>query len=160
MRSLRLAITLSFLLGLAGCGHEIGDSCALHSECSPSGDRICDTSSPGGYCTVFGCDNDTCPDDSICIRFFSVATTNLLCENNDECGDDELCTLAGTCVPRSAELRYCMKTCSDHDDCRTKYECRDEELMQEHGGEPIPEPGETLGDNLPSFCAPAPTETN
>jgi hypothetical protein len=49
-----------------------------------------------------------------------------------------------------------MKTCGDHDDCRKDYECRDEELMHEHGGEPVPEPGETVAEAIQPFCAPAP----
>ena len=72
------------------------------------------------------------------------------------CNADELCTLAGSCVPRNAEFRYCMKTCGGNDDCRDQYECRNEELMKLHGGEPVPKPGEAADENLQSFCAAAP----
>jgi hypothetical protein len=150
-----LLILAALLLVTSACGHEIGDSCNLSSECDPSGGRICDTASPGGYCTIIGCDND-CPDGSMCIRFFAVGETNLPCSTSDDCTDDELCTLGGSCVPRLAEVRYCMKTCGNNGDCRDDYECRDEALMREHGGEPIPEPGEELGDDLGKFCAAAP----
>ena len=154
-------ISLTCLLGSAACGEEIGDECSLSSDCSPQGDRVCDVSSPGGYCTIIGCNYDTCPDEAVCVRFFSVETTNLPCDpqtedrmgGTNDCTADELCTLQGSCVPRLAEVRFCMKSCSSSDDCRDDYECRDEALMREHGGEPVPPEGGELPDELPSFCA-------
>jgi hypothetical protein len=147
----------------AACGDEIGDECTLSSDCSNRGDRICDINSPGGYCTIIGCDYDTCPEESVCVRFFSIAETNRACDprtediedGSNDCTADEICTLRETCVPRNAELRYCMRTCGGNDDCRDGYECRDEELMRENGGEPVPPPGEALADDLTSFCAAA-----
>ena len=160
------AVVVSLLaLALSGCGDEIGDACQISSDCSQAGDRICDSSSqsPEGYCTIPGCDVGTCPEGSVCIRFFGgVTNTTAPCDprtedrTTDDCPPDDLCTLAGTCVPRTAETRFCMKTCDDGGDCRDKYECRDEALMREHGGEPVPEPGEALGDDLQAFCAAAP----
>lgn len=152
--SLALIATLAFA---AGCGNEIGDSCSISTDCSPRGDRICDRASPGGYCTVLGCDYDTCPEESVCVRFFPSAVTSQPCASNTDCTPDELCTLAGTCAPRTAELRYCMKSCGDNGDCRGKYECRDRDLMIEHGGEPVLAPDDTRSD-LPKFCAPAPVD--
>ena len=149
-----------------GCGSEIGDSCSISTDCSNSGDRICDTLSFEGYCTVFGCDSDTCPEESECVRFFAGVSTNLPCDpatedlpgagGTDDCSLDELCSLSENCVPRSAEIRYCMRLCDSHDDCRDGYECRDEELMRTHGGEPVPPAGETVLDNLRPFCGEAP----
>lgn len=161
------AVTRALLLALvcalsAACGEEIGDECSLSSDCSAQGDRFCDTSLPGGYCTIIGCDFGTCPEESVCVRFFTVASSNRTCEpatedfGTDDCTADELCTLNGTCVPRTAEVRFCMRTCSDGDDCRDNYECRDRQLMVEHGGEPVPPPGEALPDDLQPFCAAAP----
>ena len=163
-RTLLTSFALAALVALsAGCGDEIGDSCVSSSDCSQSGDRICDTASPEGYCTVPGCDFDSCPDGSVCIRFFGgVTNTTSECDprtedrTTDACGPDDLCTLAGTCVPRTAETRFCMKTCGGNGDCRDKYECRTEDLMRLHGGEPVPEPGEALGDDLQKFCAAEP----
>lgn len=163
-RSMIAAFAL--LLGVvgAGCGDEIGDECSISADCSAQGNRICDISSPGGYCTIIGCDYNTCPEESVCVRFFSVTDSNRMCDPRDEdigtddCTADEICTLTGTCVPRNAELRYCMRTCGGNGDCRDGYECRDEELMRENGGEPVPPPGEALGDDLTSFCASAPFE--
>jgi len=150
------------LILVVGCGKEIGDACALSSECSAQGDRICDIASPGGYCTVFGCDFDTCPEESVCVRFFSVSSSNLTCDpleediSEDRCTPDELCTFGGSCVPRSAEFRYCMKKCGGNGDCRNNYECRDEEAMRIRGGEPVLRPEQSYSDNLQDFCAPTP----
>lgn len=157
----RTSLTLAAALALlaTACGDEIGDSCSLHSECSPTGERICDISSPGGYCTIMGCDYDTCPEEAVCVSFFSVADTKLPCTTSEECTADDLCTLGGYCVPRSSEVRYCMKKCGGGDDCRDRYECRDLALMRQHGGEPVPRPGERLDpDHVQRFCAPAPLE--
>lgn len=148
------------LLG-AGCGSEIGDSCGLSIDCSPNGDRYCERSesSPGGYCTVVGCDYDTCPDEAVCVRFFSGVASNLPCDpdtedlSTDACTPDELCTVGGTCAPLQAETRYCMRQCEDLGDCREGYECRDRELMRQHGGEPVLAPGASRSESLPRFCA-------
>jgi hypothetical protein len=163
----RVAIfSLCALLGvaLAACGTEIGDSCLTHSDCSPNGDRICDLSQLDGYCTVLGCDYDTCPSEAVCVRFFVGQFTNKTCDpvtedfpssdETDDCSLDEVCALSGLCVPRSAEVRYCMRKCDG--DCRGGYECRDNELMIEHGGEPVLPPGERPDGDLQRFCAQAP----
>lgn len=162
--ALRVAALCAALALAAGCDEEIGDECSLSSDCSPQGDRICDVSSPGGYCTIIGCDFDSCPDEAICVRFFSVSNSDRTCDARmedlesdvNECTADELCTLSGTCVPRTAETRFCMRKCSSNGDCRDDYECRHEEEMVAHGGEPVSPPGEALGDDLQGFCAPAP----
>jgi len=136
-----------------GCGSKVGDSCVFDSDCSPSGDQICTRDFPDGYCTVFGCDYNTCPDDAVCVRFFALSETNRVCTIGEDCPRDEFCDLGGHCVPRFSEVRYCMQTCDNNGDCREQYECRDKELMIRHGGEPIPRPGELLGANPRAFCA-------
>jgi len=156
MRSL---IVLALLA--VGCGKEIGDSCVVSSDCSPNGDRLCDTSSRGGYCTIQGCDFDTCPDEAACVRFFTGNFSNKVCNptashENSGCSLDELCSLVGQCVPRSSEIRFCMKTCGDDGDCRDGYECRTLELMKAHGGEPVLAPGAIVDETSPKFCASAP----
>ncbi len=159
VRSTLIMIAAAFTAVSAGCGSEIGDSCSLHSECSTTGERICDLSSPSGYCTIVGCDYDTCPDEAVCVSFFSVASTNLPCTTSSDCTSDEICTLGRYCVPRSSEVRYCMKKCGGSGDCRDRYECRHLELMQQHGGEPVPPPGERLDpDHLQGFCAAEPLD--
>lgn len=195
-------LALGGLLASASCGTEIGDSCSFSSECSPTGDRICASGVglPNGYCTVFGCDYDTCPDESVCVGFFAVSSTNLFCNPvsedaptttlddgttvlahsngepildgagdyirnpdgapavpTDDCAPDDTCTQSGSCAPRSAETRYCMRKCSDDDGCRDGYHCRNYSLMLQYGGEIVTPPGSNLGQVQP-FCAAAPPE--
>lgn len=162
---LQLAILASAVLAFAGCGDEIGDSCSLSSDCSPDGDRVCDTSSFEGYCTIRGCTYDSCPDGSTCVRFFSGTFAGRDCDRDIEdmldpddpskiCSLDEICTLEGRCAPRANEERFCMKTCDSSSDCRDGYECRDEAKMMLNGGEPVLAPGSSR--SLPKFCAQAP----
>lgn len=154
MRSL---VVISLLVACLGaCGKDIGDECIVNSDCSDDGSRQCDTSSRGGYCTIQGCDYATCPDGSACIRFFTGNFSNKMCSQPSECSLDELCSLRGFCVPRSSEVRFCMKTCSSNGDCRSGYECRDVPKMILHGGEPVLAPGLMIDDNAPKFCAAAP----
>ncbi len=153
---MRIWPLLGLLLLLFGCGKEIGDECVTSVDCSPNGDRQCiDPSINGGYCTVQGCDFDTCPEEAVCVRFFTGGFSNKTCAGAEDCTLDELCSLAGTCVPRSSEIRFCMRKCDSGGDCRDGYECRDLELMKAHGGEPV------LGgaaEDLPKFCATAPAD--
>lgn len=105
-----LAGALAFWL--AGCQPSIGDSCSVDSECSQTGERLCDTSQPGGYCTIFGCDPTSCPsDESICVSFGSVLSTVPGCDNPNRTSP--------------YARNFCMKTCGDSGDCRDGYECVD-----------------------------------
>jgi hypothetical protein len=158
----------------AGCGKEIGDPCIVSSDCSQLGDRQCDPPTSGekdGYCTIQGCDYNTCPQEAACIRFFTGSFSNKMCDpttedqpNNgsnkgtNDCSLDELCELKKQCVPRSSEVRYCMKTCKSDSDCRDGYECRDLTLMEEHGGEPVLAPSTRIDQNAPHFCATKPAQ--
>lgn len=162
MRTLQSIVFAGAVAGLAGCGDKIGDPCQVSGECSSQGDRLCDTTSPDGYCTVVGCDFGTCPEEAVCVRFFGVANSDRPCDpqtedlSTDDCTPDELCSLSETCVPRTAEQRFCMLKCGGSGDCRDKYECRTLELMREHGGEPVPPPGEAVSLDPQPFCAAAP----
>lgn len=88
------------VVGLAvGCQPEIGDSCDVSLDCSTLGNRLCDRTQPGGYCTVPDCEEGACPDDSVCVRFWP----------NE---------------PRLSAT-YCMASCSRNSDCRkgSGYRC-------------------------------------
>jgi hypothetical protein len=153
MRALTLTCLAVAMLA-AGCDAKIGDSCSSSTDCSPSNTRICDLASPGGYCTVGGCDVGTCPDDAICVQYFSVVNVDRTCAGPADCTLDEICTVGGKCAPRSSEVRFCMNGCGSHGDCRSGYECRDVERMGAHGGQPVRREGQ-LDEDLPAFCAPS-----
>jgi hypothetical protein len=156
------ALVLALAPGLGGCGNQIGDACFSPIDCSPNGDRVCiDASATSeGYCTIQGCDVSTCPDEAVCVRFFNGAFSNRECDpadpNGGLCSLDELCSIAGRCVARSSEVRFCMLTCGSDGDCRDGYECRDLERMKANGGQPLLAPGVPVDDSVPSFCAKAP----
>src|SRR5262249_4197860 len=146
MRSDRYVILFALLAG--ACGKEIGDPCIVSSDCSQTGDRLCLNSEKEGYCTIMGCDYNTCPSESECVRFFAGSfekkqcdpraedqpcgsgdpncvsasdhmpcqAGDVACVASDDCSLDELCPLAGHCVPRSSEVRYCMLKCGGSGD--------------------------------------------
>jgi hypothetical protein len=151
----RAPLRFLVLLAVAGaaCGQKIGDPCQVSSDCSQDGSRVCDTFSPGGFCTIEGCDYGTCPDEAVCVRFFPGVENARACDAGNPCDFDEVCTVANRCAPQTVELRRCMPTCGGHGDCRPEYECRDLELMRMHGGEPVPDPAG--GGEVPDtpFCA-------
>jgi hypothetical protein len=158
-----MKVLILLALAAVGCGKEIGDACIVSTDCDPSGTRQCiDENQNDGYCTITGCDYNTCPSEAVCVRFFSGEFENRTCDPTTEgtssfdCSLDELCDLQGHCVPRSSEIRYCMRKCSTDGDCRDHYECRDFERMIEHGGKPVLAPGTTVDDRAPKFCATKP----
>jgi hypothetical protein len=155
---MRLSLVCVVVLA-AGCGQQIGDSCIVSSDCAIDGSRVCDTSQgqTDGYCTIQGCDYDTCPEEAVCVRFFSGGFTNRPCSVQADCSLDELCSLESQCVPRSAETRFCMKKCSQASDCRDHYECRDFATMITHGGETVLAPGDVVNaSTAQAFCAASP----
>ncbi len=93
----RVTILLLAGFAMAGCKEHIGDSCGTSTDCSVSGERQCDLAQPGGYCTVFSCDADTCPEGA-CVEWRFMPS-------------------------RTAET-WCMKTCSSTGQCdRLEYAC-------------------------------------
>jgi hypothetical protein len=157
-------IVLAFAAG--ACGKEIGDSCNISTDCDPNGTRICDPpgSSKDGYCTIQGCDYSTCPDEAVCVQFFTGSFSkpcDPVCDSvynplnpacpapvspNVQCSLDELCAISDQCVPRSSEIRFCMRKCDSDGDCRDGYECRDVAQMKADGGEPVFAPGQVIDD--------------
>lgn len=101
MRSIHLP-SLGLALCLASaCQPRIGDSCSGSRDCSATGERQCDITQPGGYCTVVGCDADTCPDGAICVewRFNPTRTAETWCMRG--CRENSGCRDRGgyACVP-------------------------------------------------------------
>src|SRR5579863_6385169 len=76
-----VALVIAFVaISTAACGSQIGDSCQTATDCDPNGNRICDISQPGGYCTIVGCDETTCPSEAACIRTFPVQFLSTRCD--------------------------------------------------------------------------------
>jgi len=103
----RLVLALGSLLGGFGCKPKIGEDCATSVDCSINGDRLCDVTLPGGYCTVFNCEPNGCPDEAVCVAF----------------GE-------GTCSNPAVSTRFrrtfCMRSCEGDSDCRGgSYKCID-----------------------------------
>jgi hypothetical protein len=109
---------LPIAVGLAlcgGCTAEIGDECSANVDCSTSGDRACDTSAPGGYCTILDCRADSCPEESVCVAW----------------GEDV------------AQRTFCMRHCGDDSNCRDGYQCFDPaRYAAEHAADPTFRPAD------------------
>jgi hypothetical protein len=89
---------------LGACAPQLGDGCTTDTECSATGDRFCDRSQPGGYCTKINCEPKSCGSEGVCVRF----------------------------KPEQPRLSssWCMKTCSSTGDCdRDRYVCRKAEEL-------------------------------
>jgi hypothetical protein len=91
---------------LAGCSPKIGDKCTVSTDCSVQGDRLCDPTQPGGYCTIFNCEPNKCPDEAVCVAF-----------NEASCSSPAL--------SRRFQRTFCMLVCQSDSDCRAGYQCLD-----------------------------------
>lgn len=89
-RVLLVWIAACALFFFAGCSPQVGDECLTSQECDPG--AICDTSAPGGYCTVTPCQANECPEESVCVEFESKETFCMLrCSSNGDCRDGYTC---------------------------------------------------------------------
>ena len=96
----------------AGCKPKVGDDCKLSTDCSAAGDRLCDITAPGGYCTVYNCEPGTCPEDeSLCVEFGAQRSPNVACQDLQS--------------PSPYGRAFCMATCEKDSDCRPDYTCAD-----------------------------------
>jgi hypothetical protein len=105
-----LAATAALLL--TGCTPHVGDKCVLNTDCSLQGTRVCDNSQPNGYCTLFNCAPNSCPDNAACVMIYSEVPG---------------CPYDGYAAPPRTGRTMCMASCSKDSDCRTQdgYVCRD-----------------------------------
>ncbi len=101
-----LALAASFLVG---CTPKIGDDCTTSLDCSQLGDRLCDTSEPDGYCTIFNCEPDQCPEEAICVGFGLEL--------------DPACSAIDDARWKRFERTFCMVACEEESDCRSGYVC-------------------------------------
>ena len=108
---MRIALFALSLVLAVGCRPQIGDECVGSVDCSQQGDRLCDTSQPGGYCTAFNCEPDACPEgEAVCVAFGLEL--------------DPACQSQGY-DPRWSrfERTFCMAVCEEDADCRDGYVC-------------------------------------
>ncbi len=182
VRPLMWRLPLVAVLLVAGCGAKIGDACKSNIDCSPLGDRFCDTAPINGYCTQEDCGPTSCPSEAVCVRFFtpiedqpchtaqeSIPFSQADCANpDDRCVCDAsingVCQMPqnpdpncadcdGHCAPSATERHWCMRSCSSDSDCRDGYECRETGTF---GAEPLPTFSNGVGTPA-KFCAPKPT---
>lgn len=92
---MKLLLPLFLLLCVSACQPEIGESCQSSLDCSSQGNRYCDLSQPGGYCTLPGCEEGSCPDEGVCVAFrpedprLSINYCMYGCDNGSDCRGDE-----------------------------------------------------------------------
>jgi hypothetical protein len=148
----RTLVHILFGLALLGCQPKIGDACAVSTDCSIRGDRICDISQPSGYCTVLGClghpvnnfeSPGACPHGSACI-----ATEPAV----PGCGYDDRRS------PARSTRTLCLAICYSDGDCRPGYRCATVSDTMTDPGDPTPRfKGRALDDGpIPKVCVPQP----
>jgi hypothetical protein len=99
-----LCALVGSLAALGGCAPKIGDKCTVSTDCSVQGDRLCDPAQPAGYCTIFNCEPNGCPDEAVCVAF-----------NEPSCSSPAL--------SRRFQRTFCMFVCESDSDCRSGYKC-------------------------------------
>ncbi|MFT4702935.1 MAG: hypothetical protein ACI81R_000623 [Bradymonadia bacterium] len=83
-RHLTLLLLCAFMLvGTSACNAKIGDACINELECGNG--QTCDVSVSRGYCTIFNCAADDCPDEAVCVDFDVTTACMLRCNNNNDC---------------------------------------------------------------------------
>lgn len=158
-------VFLVLITMFAACGKDIGDECTTNVDCEQNGSRDCDLSQPGGYCTMIGCDERSCPSEAVCVRVFPYESkiSDSACSTDANCTSDQICVPdapSGYCAPRLSERRYCVKKCGNNGDCRGGYTCHEAGV---EGNQPV---GNTYGSlalvenpnqsTVVKFCAPTP----
>jgi len=115
-----LAAAVAVVLLLAGCASEIGDECGANVDCSSSGDRVCDTTAPGGYCTILDCSPNECPEESVCVAWGEGLSERTYCMRH--CGWSGDCRDGYWCFSPS-DFGFCMTNCETDAGCRARYGC-------------------------------------
>lgn len=88
---------------MGGCAPKIGAKCLVSSDCATNGSRVCDTSQPDGYCTIFNCTDDSCPNNAACVVIDPGVPG---CSYNDYG------------IPSRSSRTLCLATCNSDSDCR------------------------------------------
>ncbi len=135
---------LLLFVSLLGCQPSIGDECQTSADCGASGDRLCDITQPGGYCTVFNCEPGTCPEEATCVLFSATPSTVDGCEESS----------ASSPYQRS----FCVKLCESEEDCRGRYSCVDVGAADNPWGAVVIDRGPSRVCAVPYSAAPIPED--
>ncbi len=131
-----IAIAVPFAFAaLTGCQPQIGDRCNNSTDCSVNGDRLCDLAQPNGYCTIAGCDPDSCPNNALCVEFRP--------------------------TPSRTAQTFCMERCKGNGGCRGRYTCAetvDGAYTPEGADQPLAEVIDLDGRADDRFCIAVETE--
>lgn len=76
----KLGFGVAFFGLSMACTPEIGDKCRTDRDCAGVEARICDTSTPGGYCTIADCRPNECPNEAVCVNFGNESACMLRCD--------------------------------------------------------------------------------
>jgi hypothetical protein len=111
-------------VGAVACTPHIGGSCTLNTDCSIDNSKQCDNSQPNGYCTVFNCSPNTCPNNAVCVE---------LQANVPGCPYDDYSS------PSRSGRSMCLKQCNQTSDCRQNegYACKSMEDISASGVEAV-----------------------
>lgn len=102
---------LAFAAG--ACTSQIGDECVTSSDCTAQERRTCDTSAPGGYCTIFDCTQNSCSKEAVCVDFGEVSACMRRCDQRDCPRDSE----GYVCREDIGPVPFCyVETSSDDED--------------------------------------------
>ncbi len=126
MLRVQTAVLFALVGVLAGCAPAIGDDCDVSIDCSVSGERLCDIASPGGYCTIQNCDQDSCPDGAVCVEYLF--------------------------DPERTSQSWCMAACESKGDCRGSYACTKASQIVDEKGTALARVIDKAGDKK-KFCA-------
>jgi hypothetical protein len=145
----KLGLALLLAVAAVGCKPSIGDKCSVSTDCSQTGDRLCDISAPDGYCTIYNCEpkgsnaSSACPDEASCIAFGADPSSVPGCQN----------ALGSTPYQRT----FCMKKCDNNNNCRGGYVCEDPQADPRFGAVDVDGPGKVC---MVAFSAAEPDGEN
>ena len=112
--------------GVADDAGDVGSPCGGHDLCVD--DTVCLTSFPGGYCSLEGCDEQSCPIGSGCFVFEGKPTCLQQCADDADCitGDnaDRRCALLKNID--GVLVRACISAVGDQgmgEQCTNAFEC-------------------------------------
>ncbi len=82
---LKALVVIVGFAAISACVPKIGDKCRSSGECDR--DQVCDTTITGGYCTIFDCEENSCPNDAVCVDFGDTTACMRRCDGNRGCPD-------------------------------------------------------------------------